>query len=425
MAHEVAESAGVGTIEDQIAPQQRLGTFYSLRYPDFNLLLQGQIGAAASMWMENIARPLLIYELTDSALMVGLLHATRMAPQLLLGIWAGVIADRMDKRKILLISKTVTLTSMAVTALLIISGVITPWMVFVTTFITGSSMAFDGPARQSLIPRLVPERSLANAIALNLAAMNLMRIGGPSLAGLILVFFDFGPLYVIQSAMYAWVIFCTLRIKTRTEEQKRVGGSMFAELVEGFEAVKRDRIIFYILILCLSMFVLGFPYQGLFIPLIAVEELDIGKSGAGLLISVTGIGAIIGSLSIATYGDRLPGRGFWLLAFIIIFGLALLLFAQTQFIPLVILALIVTGGMQTAFMSLNNAYVLQRTAPALQGRVMSLFSLDRGLMPLGAALGGFLAEELGPSTGLSIMAGLCIGCTLVLTILVPSLRRIR
>jgi predicted MFS family arabinose efflux permease len=173
------------------------------------------------------------------------------------------------------------------------------------------------------------------------------------------------------------------------------------------------------------MFVLGFPYQGLFIPLIAVEELDIGKSGAGILVSITGIGAIIGSLWIATFGDRLQRKGLLLIGMVLVFAGGLIVFAQAEFLPLVAIALIVTGAMQTAFMSLNNAYVLARTAPELQGRVMSLFSLDRGLIPLGAALGGFLAEALGPSTGLTIMAVLCLACTLVLAVTVPSLRRIR
>jgi predicted MFS family arabinose efflux permease len=350
-----------------------------------------------------------------------------MAPQLLLGIWAGVIADRMDKRQILLVSKSVTLASHFLTAVLILTGLIEPWMVFVTTFATGSSMAFDAPARQSLVSRLVPDYSLANAIALNLAAMNLMRIGGPSLAGLILIFFDFGELYMLQAAMYVWVIYCTLRISARqTEDERRQEhGSMLSELLEGFEAVRRDRVILYILVLCLAMFVLGFPYQGLFIPLIAVEELDIGKSGAGILVSITGIGAIIGSLWIATFGDRLQRKGLLLIGMVLVFAGGLIVFAQAEFLPLVAIALIVTGAMQTAFMSLNNAYVLARTAPELQGRVMSLFSLDRGLIPLGAALGGFLAEALGPSTGLTIMAVLCLACTLVLAVTVPSLRRIR
>src|SRR5688500_1412859 len=137
-APEVVVAANAAPLERM--PAERIGTFHSLRYKDFNLLLQGQLGAAASMWMENLARPLLIYELTNSALMVGLLQATRVAPQLLLGLWAGVVAERMDKRRILLVSKTVTLLSHFLTGVLILSGIIEPWMVFVTTFATGSSM---------------------------------------------------------------------------------------------------------------------------------------------------------------------------------------------------------------------------------------------------------------------------------------------
>ena len=404
---------------------RRTSTFHSLRYRDFSLLVQGQLGAAGSMWMEQVARPLLILALTDSALMVGLVTATRMAPQLLLGIWAGVLADRMDKRRILLITKSITLASHFVTAVLILGGVIEPWMVFVTTFVGGASMAFDAPARQSLIPRLVPPEAIANAIALNMAAMNVMRVGGASLAGLILVFLDLGDLYLIQSAIYVWVIFCTLRISVRTEIIDRPSTSMLAELIEGFQAVRNDRIIFYILLMSLVIFVLGFPYQSVFIPLIALDELEIGQSGAGLLISVTGIGALVGSLSMARFGDSVRRRGLVMLGIILVYSAGLLVFAQAQLIWIAVPALILTGGMQTAFMSLNSAYVLARTPQALQGRVMSLFSLDRGLIPAGAALGGFLAEALGPSEGLTIMAGACIVCTLLIGLLVPSLRRIR
>jgi MFS family permease len=403
---------------------RRLSTFHALRYPDFSLLVQGQLGAAASLWMEQVARPLLILELTNSALMVGLITATRMIPQLLLGIWAGVLADRMDKRRILLFTKSITLGSHLVTALLILGGVIEPWMVFVTTFVGGSSMAFDAPARQSLIPRLVPPESIANAIALNLAAMNVMRIGGASLAGLILVFLDLGELYLIQSAIYVWVIICTLRISARTDVEERPTTSMFTELMEGFQAVRRDSVIFYILVLSLFLFVFGFPYQSVFIPLIALDELDIGQSGAGLLISVTGIGALAGSLSIATFGDSVRKRGLIMLAIVIMYAVGLLLFAQVALLVVVVPALILTGGMQTAYMSLNNAYVLARTPVHLQGRIMSLFSLDRGLIPAGAALGGFLAEALGPSEGLTIMALACIVSTVALALLVPSIRRI-
>ena len=389
------------------------------------MLWFGQVGAAGSNWMEQLARPLLILELTNSALMVGLITATRLVPQLILGIWAGVLADRLDKRRILLVSKSITFLMHASTAAIILTGIIEPWMVFVTTFVAGSAMAFDNPARQSLIPRMVPREYLSNAIALNSAAMNVMRIGGPSIAGLVLAFAGLGDLYLLQSIVYVSVIYCTLRIKTVTKEERREGSSMMSELLEGFDAVRADKIIFYILVMNLVLFVWGFPYQHVFIPLIAIEELGIGRSGAGLLISVTGIGALMGSLTVATFGDRLQHRGLVMLAQILIFGGALFFFSRVEHVALAVPCLILTGAMQVSFMALNTSFVLGRTPTELHGRVMSLFSLDRGLVPLGATIGGVLAAAFGPQNGLLIMSIVCIACGLVVTIWMPAIRRLQ
>ena len=420
----MATEATLSTSTPEPTTLPRISTFHSLRYFDYRMLFFGQIGAAGSNWMEQLARPLLMLQLTDSALMVGLITATRMFPQLILGVWAGVVADRMDKRRILLLSKGVTLLMHFTTALIILSGVIEPWMVFVTTFVTGSAMAFDNPARQSLIPRMVPDDALANAVALNSAAMQTMRICGPSLAGVVLIFSGLGELYLLQSIVYVSVIYCTLRIRTRTEVERREGSSMKSELFEGFAAVQRDKVILYILLLNLVLFVFGFPYQHVFVPLIALETLDIGESGAGVLISVTGIGALTGSLAVATFGDRLRHRGLIMFVMIGIFATALLFFSRVETVYLAIPALILTGAMQVSFMALNTSFVLARTAPELQGRVMSLFSLDRGLVPLGATIGGVLAAALGPQDGLTMMALMCLGCGVLMAIFLPAIRRI-
>ena len=420
-----AVAPAAAAMEDEAPPRPGQSTFHSLRYRDYRLLWLGQVGASGSLWMEQVARPLLILELTNSAFMVGLLTATRMLPMLLVGIWAGVIADRVDKRRILLTSQSVTLVCHLSTALLIATGLIEPWTVFLITFISGSSQAFNQPARQSLVARLVPVESLQNAIALNSAAMNLMRIGGASLAGLILVFFDLGNLYFLQSLMYVWVMLWTYQISVRT----RGGGekpktSMFADLGEGFGAARKDKAIFYILGLSLILFVWGFPYQSVFVPLIALDVLGIGRSGAGLLVSLTGVGALLGSLTIASSGGGLKRPGLVMLTMIIVYSVALLVFSRAETMLIVVPALLVTGAMQTSYMSVNNAFVLTRTPPELHGRIMSLFSLDRGLIPLGATVGGALAASLGPQDGLTIMALVCLGCTLFVAVAVPTLRRL-
>ena len=172
------------------------------------------------------------------------------------------------------------------------------------------------------------------------------------------------------------------------------------------------------------MFVFGFPYQSVFVPLIAVQALDVGGAGAGFLISVVGIGALAGALTVATVGDRLPHKGLVMIAMIVVYSFALLAFSRAPSVPFAIPALILAGAMQTSFMSVNNAYVLTRTPPELQGRVMSLFSLDRGLIPLGAALGGLLAAAIGPQDGLAVMALICLGGTMLMVLIFPAMRKL-
>jgi len=422
MAQDV-DRAQVGVAGEGIAPR-RPSTVHSLRYRDFRYLWQGQIGAAASQWMENVARPFLILEMTDSAFLVGLVAATRMVPMLFLGVWAGVLADRMDKKRILQFTQTITFLTHAVTAALILTGVIEPWMVFVGTLTGGASQAFNQPARVSLIPRMVPRENVTNAIALTSAAFNTMRALGPAIAALILAFLTFGDLYVLQAVILLWVLWSTSRITVSTRESRPRTTSMRAELMEGFQAVRGDKPVLYILALSLVIFIWGMPFQGVFIPLIGKKELGLSTSEASLLISVVGLGALGGSLIIATVGDQIQHRGLIMLAIIASFSLALLVFANTHSMFLIVPALAFTGAMQVSFMSLNNAFVLGRTPQALHGRVLSLFHLDRGLVPAGTALGGFLAATLDPATAQTIMALVCLGSAALMALAFPALRNI-
>jgi MFS family permease len=418
----------IATTDSNVAtanPVARPGTFHSLQYRDYRLAWLGQAGAAGSMWMEQIARPLLIKDLTDSAVMVGLIFATRMLPMLLFGIWAGVLADRIDRRRILLTTQSVTFATHLATGLLIVAGLIEPWMVFVGAIVGGSAMAFNQPARQSFIPRLVPPEALANAIALNSMAVNVMRTAGPALAGLILVVFDFGELYLLQAGLYVWVIFWTWQISVRSFPRKdKEPTSMGADLKEGFAAVREDRAVLYVLALSLILFVWGMPYQSVFVPLLALDVLDVGNSGAGLMISIVGIGGFVGSLTVASGGGGVKRRGLVLLALIGCYSLGLVFLSRAEWLIVAIPALFISGAMQSAYMSMSHAFVLERTPLALHGRVMSLFSLDRGLIPLGATIAGFLAAGLGPQDGLLVMGGICLVSLMAAVVLLPTLRRL-
>ncbi len=413
-------------------PKERVPmTFRALRYSGYRYMWLGQLGHSAAMWMEQVIRPLLILELTGSALQVGLVISVRMVPQFVFGLLAGVVADRYDKRRVLMLSQTMTMLMHLTLAVLILSGSIQIWQIFVTAFISGASMAFNQPARQSLVPRLVPAEMLLNALALNTAAMNIMRVFGASLAGVLLLFLDYGQIYLFNAVLFAGVIWTTFKMRvleTAPDEEpghtdspgKRT--TFIQDFAEGFGYVFTNRRLIYLVGLALVLFVFAMPYQQVFVPLIALEVLNVGRSGAGWMLALTGVGALIGSFSIASR-TSFPHRGIVMMSFLVIFGFALLLLAQSKWIPISGIALILAGGLTTTYNALNTSLLLEQSTPEFHGRVMSLMSLDRGLVSVGAALAGYLAETFGPQTGLTIIAGICVGITALVFVFSPTLRK--
>ena len=399
-------------------------TFTSLRHRNYRFLWMGQVGHSASLWMEQVIRPVLILELTDSPLMVGLVVATRMSPMLVFGLLAGVVADRFDKRRILLTCQTVTMSMHFLLGFLVLSGVVEPWHVFATALVSGTSMSFNQPARQSLVPRLVPDEDLLNAISLNTAAMNVMRIAGGGLAGVLLIPLGVGSVYVLNGIVYVGVMAMTYAIRTpSTAATARPAESWVADLKEGIGFAVKNRVVLYVLGLALIIFIFGFPYQSVFVPLLAVKTLGLGESGVGWLVATTGIGALTGSLNMASRRG-LRRRGPLMLMFLGGFSSALLLLSLSDWVPLAIVALLITGSMGVSYMALTNTIILELTPKELQGRVMSLMSLDRGLVPLGAVIAGVLASTLGPQQGLMVMAGTCLLLTAAMALLAPALRRL-
>lgn len=405
------------------SPPPRRGTFSSLQYRDYRYLWLGQVGHAGSLWMEQIVRPVLILQLTDSALMLGLVVATRMLPMLLFGLIAGALADRMHRKRILLATQTVTMSVHFITAALVLTGVIQPWHVFVTTFVSGSSMAFNQPARQSLIPLLVPRAALMNAVALNVSAINLMRILGPAIAGTLL-FVGIGQVYLLNGAVIVGVMLSTFLMHVPHEPRAlNEQVSILEDLRESFRFVGRTPAVAWIIGPAMILFVFGFPYQSVFVPLFARDVLDLGDSGVGWLIAVTGVGALIGSLLLASQ-TTLRSRGLLLLAFLAVFSTGLIVFSRSTLLPLSIVALMATASMSTSYIALTNGLLLEISPPAMHGRVMSLMSLDRGLVPLGATIAGGLAAGLGPQDGLLIMACICLTLTAITAVAAPALRRL-
>ena len=402
-------------------------TFQALSYPNYRLLWLGQLGASASLWMEQVARPWLMLELTGSAVALGLVSAARMVPMLIFGLLAGVVADRFDRLRILFLCQIASTAVHVATAVLILSHLIQPWHVYVLAFAMGTSMAFNQPARQALIPSLVDREHLTNAVALNTVAMNMMRIAGTSVGGILIATLGLGNVYLLNAALYVWVIVVTLKIRVPSDRQPtHLQESMWASYTQGLRYAWHNRIALGSISLAVALFLFGLPYASVFIPLFARDVLKTGSFGMGSLMATTGAGALLGALAVATLGS-LRRRGRILIAGVVLFGASLIAFSTVSWLhvlPLSYLTIAVVGLVQTSYMSINNTVLLESAPPGMHGRVMSLMSLDRGLVPLGAMFAGFLAASVGPQAGLIIFGSLCIFTATVIAILIPSLRQI-
>lgn len=385
----------------------RTGTFRALRHRDYRLMWIGQLGHSASQWMEQVIRPVLVYEMTGSASAVAWVVFMRMIPVLLFGVLAGAAADRFDKKRILFVTQSVTMSMHFVLAALVLSGWVELWQVYVTAIISGAAFAFNQPARQTLIPRIVPKEDLLNAMALNTTAMNFMRIGGGALAGVLLIALSIGGVYLLNGIIYVGVIVMTQLIRVPPGEARKARGNLLADLGEGFAYMKKSRIVGGLVLLAMVLYVFGMPYQQVFVPVVVYEVFELNKSWVGWMLSCTGLGAICGSLFVASRTEyRRPGLA--LAINLMVFGAALLLIAVSRWLPLTLLALALAGSMTVSFITVTNTLLLTVTPPELQGRVMSLLSLDRGIIPAGALLAGFLIEAAGPRYGIATMAVLLL-----------------
>ena len=404
-------------------PARGRSTFSSLKYPNYRLLWLAQIGRTAAMWMEQIARPVLILQLTDSPLQVGLVVAARMAPQLILGLLAGVVADRWDRKRVLLAAQAVTTSTHFILGALVLAGVVEPWHVFALAFVTGSALVFNQTSRSSLIPSLVPKDEVLNAVALNTTALNLMRILGPALAGVLLLW-GISPVYFVSGILGIWGIIFVSFMEIRFEPRKTEDQTGWLEdLRAGLRFMMDNPAIIAVLGPPLIMFVFGIPYLNVFVPLFAKDVLDLGDSGVGALVAAAGAGALVGSLFIASQRN-LKRQGLLLVLFIALFASALIVFSRTTYLPLSIVALMAAASMSTCYMALTNSLLLNMSPPNMHGRVISLMSLDRGLIPAGAALAGALAAKMGPQDGLFVMASICLVLAVLAGLFATPLRRL-
>lgn len=408
--------------------QKIFNTFISLKFRDYRYLSFGQFGTSMGMWMDQVARGWLIYEMTGSPFLLGLTGALKAIPMLFLGAFAGVLADRYSRKFQIIAAESMTGILHLALAILIVTGTVEIWHILLSALLAGVAMCFHQPARVVMISDLVDGKHLHNAIALNSFIFNLSRTIGPSIAGILVAVIGVGSSYFVQSFVYLLTILSTSQIKEPPPEQRGIQAgerraSVFHDLMEGLKYIRSDPVIFALLGITIIPSFLGHPYQSL-MPIFAKDVLQVGPQGLGLLLSFSGIGAITGALfvSFLSQGQRL---GSYMLALAIIFSSVLVFFALSPFFALSLALLIIIGFAHTGYNVLNNTLIQTHSMAQFRGRVIGVYFLDRGMMPLGTFMAGAMAASMGAPFTVGLLGASCAILIGVIAILTPGIRRLR
>lgn len=402
--------------------------FASLKFRDYRFLVLGQFGSSMGMWMDQIARGWLIYEMTGSPFLLGLTSALKAAPMLFLSIFAGVIADRYSRKKLMMISQAFSVALNLILAILIVTHTVQVWHVLVTSLVLGIAQAFDQPARSVMISDLVDSKYLNNAISLNSVAFNISRTLGPSIAGVAVAVAGTGSSYFLQAFVYLSTMFFTSRItepplvEKREMETDQIQNNIFQDIMEGFKYIKSDKVIVALLAVALIPTLLAQPYQSL-MPIFAKDILKVGPQGFGLLLGFTGIGSIMGALFAGTV-SKSRSLGVYQLVLATTFGGLLVFFAFSPLYALSLSLLVVIGFSQTGYNVLNNTLVQTHSPAQLRGRIMGIYFLNRGMMPLGTLIAGVMAGWIGAPLTVGLLGASCALLVIIIIFTVPNIRHL-
>jgi MFS family permease len=401
----------------------RLATmFRSLRHRDFALFWTGNFLSNIGTWMQNLALGWLVLEITNSPFLLGLTGFLGSAPFLFFSLPGGAIADRLNRRKLMLATQTIMMVMALILAILTSVRVITIAEIFAISFVTGLASALNAPAYQAVVLDLVQREDVTNAVALNSAQFNMSRAIGPTLAGLALGWLGAAGCFYLNSVSFLALIIALLAI-TLPRHLAEKGPSVWAAMVDGLRYVGQQRTIIVLLSVPSFLSLLGLPFV-ILMPVFARDLLKVGASGLGYLMAGAGLGAVTSALTLAAQGS-IQRRGRYIVGSAALFALALILLAQAKSFAGAFVLLVVLGATMVGTLSLTNSTLQLTSPPELRGRIMSMYNLAvLGLAPLGSLQAGAVAEALGVRFALALGGTICLVYFLILFFFLPRLYRI-
>ena len=383
-------------------------TFRSLRTRNYRLYFFGQIVSLTGTWMQSVAQAWLVLRLTGSGLALGTTAALQFTPILLAGPWGGVIADRVNKRRLIIWTQSAAGALAHVLGLLTLENVVRLWIVYVLAFVLGVVNLVDMPARQSFVFEMVGPESLANAVSLNSVVVNGARVVGPAVAGLLIASVGLTPCFLINAASYLAVIASLLAIDTARLNRPTPIARGPGQLRAGLRYVWSRPELRTPLLMMAVVGTLAYNFS-VVLPLLAETTFGAGARAYGGMFSVMGVGAVLGGLVFAARAR--PTRRL-LAAAAVGFGVAIGLAAAASNLALATLAMLPVGAASTAFIATSNSLLQLNASSEMRGRVMSLFAMVfLGSTPIGGPLVGWIAERFGPrdALGLAAVATLLVG----------------
>ncbi|HLB37142.1 MAG TPA: MFS transporter [Gemmatimonadales bacterium] len=387
--------------------------FGALRHRNFRLFYSGQLVSLAGTWMGNTAQAWLVLVLTDSPFYVGLVGALGSLPVLLLALFAGTVADRMSKLRLVMITQASSMVLAFAMAALVLTDRITVSQIIVIATLMGAVNAFDVPARQSFFVEMVGKDDLMNAIALNSSAFNVTRVLGPAVAGVVIGKLGVGVCFLLNGLSFLAVLTALFAIRLPPYRRAALPPSTWAHIREGLRYVTGDRRVSAIVLNIAALSIFGYPFLVL-MPVVARDVLGKGAVEFGWMSSAVGAGALAGALMLAAFARRLP-KGRMLRWASTGFGIILFAFSLSRSLPLSLAVLVMTGFVLIVNTATTNTLLQTLTPDELRGRVMSVFTLAFvGMGPIGALQAGILADRIGAPTTLMVGALVCVLITFVL-----------
>jgi MFS family permease len=396
-------------------------TFAALQHRNYRLFFFGQLVSLTGTWMQNVAQAWLVYELTNSPFKLGVVMFSAGVPVLAFSLWAGVVADRMPKRRLLLLTQTAMMTLAFLLATDMFLGTIAWWHIAVLAFLLGTANAFDAPARQAFVVEMVGRKELMNAIALNSAIFNSARIIGPALAGVVLAALGAAWCFVVNGVSFLAVIAGLALMTVRPYVGASSTESPFRQMREGLSYIWHHPTVRPLLTLVAVSNMFAFGFMAL-LPAFAQDVLHVGTVGYGFMSTAIGVGALAGALVIASLGNY-QRKGQILTAGNLLFPVMVIALSLSQSFQLTMGFLVVAGlGFMTQNATANT--LVQTTVPdSLRGRVMSVYMMVfLGFFPIGSLLAGAVAERFGIQAGAAFGGVIALAYSLYLFWRVPAIR---